>query len=149
MNNSQSRGFALSFILMTIIASATVLSGCEREEEERVPVVRPVKILVIGEGGGGRTLSYSGQIRAGETAEIGFEVAGRIIELPVTEGQAINEGDMVARLDPADFQARLDQATANHRQAQVTFERFEEIVESGAVSRQQLDRSGAGWSTIS
>ena len=30
-------------------------------------------------------------------------------------------------LDPADYQARLDQADANYRQAQTTFERYEEI----------------------
>lgn len=96
-------------------------------------------MMTIGESGAGRSLSYSGQIRAGETAELGFEVSGRIIELPVMEGQSVEKGDMLARLDPADFQTSLNQAQAEYRQAQTTYERYKEIVEQGAVSRQDLD----------
>lgn len=121
------------------IAGMTLLTACQQPVEEREPVVRPVRILTIGGAGEGATLSYSGQVRAGETAELGFEVPGRIIELPVVEGQAVAQGDLIARLDPADFQAQLDQADANYRQAQTTYERYEEIVERGAVSRQELD----------
>jgi RND family efflux transporter MFP subunit len=121
------------------IAVMMLLSACEQQVEERAPVVRPVRIMTIGEGGGGRSLSYSGQIRAGETAELGFEVPGRIIELPVIEGQQVKRGDMLARLDPADFQTSLNQAQANYRQAETTYERYKEIVEKGAVSRQELD----------
>ena len=130
---------ALSYVLLFIVGSTAVLSACQRQEVEREPVVRPIRILTIGDTGMGRSLAYSGQIRAGETAELGFEVAGRIIELPVIEGQQVEQGEILARLDPADFQARLDQADANYRQAQTTFERYKEIVERGAVSRQELD----------
>jgi len=139
MKISQLRNAALNYLLLVVVACTALLAGCQRQEEERAPVVRPVRIVTIGESGMGRSLAYSGQIRAGETAELGFEVAGRIIELPVIEGQQVSEGDMLARLDPADFQSQLDQADANYRQAQTTFERYKEIVERGAVSRQELD----------
>ena len=128
----------LPVVFLSILGLLTTVA-CERQVEERAPVVRPVRILTIGDGNVGRNLSYSGQLRAGETAELGFEVPGRIIELPVNEGQQVNQGDMLARLDPADFQAQLDQAEANFRQAETTFERYKEIVERGAVSRQELD----------
>ena len=138
MNISLLRNAALNHSLLLAVAFTAALAGCQQQEQERAPVVRPVRILTIGDGSIGRSLAFSGQVRAGETAELGFEVAGRIIELPVVEGQQVNQGDMLARLDPADFQARLDQADANYRQAQSTFERYMEIVERGAVSRQEL-----------
>lgn len=133
------RGSAFSHALLVIVGSMVVLPACQREEVEREPVVRPVRIVTIGDTGPGRQLAFSGSIRAGDSAELGFEVPGRIIELPVNEGQQVDEGDLIARLDPADFQSRLDQAEANYRQAQSTFERYKEIVERGAVSRQELD----------
>jgi RND family efflux transporter MFP subunit len=139
MNKLPLRGIVLNYVLLFIVASVTGLSACQRQEVEREPVVRPVRILTIGEAGVGRNLTYSGQIRAGETASLGFEVSGRIIDLPVIEGQQVSAGDLLARLDPADFQSQLDQAEANYRQAQTTFERYQEIVERGAVSRQELD----------
>jgi RND family efflux transporter MFP subunit len=120
-------------------AGTLLLAACERPVEERAPVVRPVKIMTIGGVGGSRILSFSSQIRAGRTAELGFEVPGRIIELPVTEGQDVNKGAMLARLDPADYRTAVDQAQAKFDQAQTTYERYKEIVEKGAVSRQDLD----------
>ena len=126
-------------LVLWACAGLLLLTACEQQVEERAPVVRPVRIITIGEGGGGRSLSYSGQIRAGETAELGFEVPGRIVELPVIEGQQVKQGDMLARLDPADFQTALDQSEAKFRQAETTYERYKEIVERGAVSRQELD----------
>ncbi len=95
--------------------------------------------MTIGAGGAGRSLSYSGQIRAGETAELGFEVPGRIVEFLVIEGQEVAKGDLLARLDPADFQSSLNHAEAEFRQTETTYERYKEIVERGAVSRQDLD----------
>ena len=121
------------------LAGMTLLTACEKQVEEREPVVRPVRILTIGGPASGRKLSYAGEIRAGETADLGFEVPGRIVEFLVIEGQEVEKGDLLARLDPADFQSQLDQADANFRQAKTTYERFEEIVERGAVSRQDLD----------
>ena len=133
------RHSALNFVIFIIVGGMAALAGCQREEVEREPVVRPVRIMTIGDAGAGQTLVFSGSIRAGDTAELGFEVQGRIIELPVTEGQQVSQGDLIARLDPADFQSQVDQAEANYRQAQSTFERYKEIVERGAVSRQELD----------
>ena len=130
---------ALVYTLLFVAGSTIVLSACQREEVEREPVVRPVRIVTIGDAGSGRSLSFSGSIRAGETAELGFEVSGRIIELPIDEGQQVSAGELLARLDPADFQSQLDQAEANFRQAETTFERYKDIVERGAVSRQELD----------
>ena len=95
--------------------------------------------MTIGADGAGRSLSFSGQIRAGKTAELGFEVPGRIIELSIIEGQDVNQGDMLARLDPADFQTAVNQEQSKFNQAQTTYERYKEIVEKGAVSRQDLD----------
>ena len=125
MNISHLRKAVLYYSLLLVVAFTAVLAGCERQEQERTSAVRPVRILTIGDGSIGRSLAYSGQIRAGETAELGFEVAGRIIELPVKEGQQVNEGDMLARLDPADYQAGLNQAEAelvdNQRQRGESF----------------------------
>ena len=124
----------IKFKACTLLAFAgmVLLAACEKQVEEREPVVRPVRILTIGGPGDGRKLSYAGEIRAGETADLGFEVPGRIVEFLVIEGQEVVKGDLLARLDPADFQAQLDQADANYRQAVTTYERYKEIVESGA-----------------
>ena len=61
-------------------------------------------------------LSLSGNIEAHESL-VGFKVAGRIVDLPVEEGQQVQQGALLARLDDADYQqkVRIDQAAMGVR----------------------------------
>ena len=122
------------------LITVTFSTGCEKEVPEQAPVVRPIKILTVQGGGAGRVQEYAGQIAAGDTADIGFEVSGRIVEFLVTEGQEVERGEVLAKLDPADYQSGLNQADADYRAAESKFRRYEELAESGAVSRQDLDQ---------
>jgi len=51
-------------------------------------------------------LTLSGNIEAHESL-VGFKVAGRIVELPVEEGQQVEQGALLARLDEADLKQRI------------------------------------------
>jgi HlyD family secretion protein len=51
-------------------------------------------------------LTLSGNIEAHESL-VGFKVQGRIVELPVEEGQQVEQGALLARLEDADFQQRV------------------------------------------
>ena len=66
------------------------------------------------------TLRLSGNIEAHESV-VGFKVQGRIIELPVQEGQWVDAGTLVARLDGDDYrrQAELDEAALRVQRAQL------------------------------
>jgi RND family efflux transporter MFP subunit len=122
------------------IFSVLLLAGaCSQETPERAPVIRPVKILTVASFEGGATVEYPAVVRAGETVDLSFEVAGRIVELPINEGQDVKRGDLIARLDPADFQQALNEAQARFTAAKAEFERFAELVKTGAVARRQVD----------
>jgi RND family efflux transporter MFP subunit len=122
-----------------ICLGVTLLAACEQAPVESPEIVRPVRILTISDLGSGDSLSYPGEIRGAQNVDLAFEVAGRIIEMPVKEGMDVAEGDVLARLDPADFQSALDAAEARFRQSKETFDRFSEVFERGAISRQELD----------
>ena len=51
-------------------------------------------------------LKLSGNIEAHESL-VSFKVMGRIIELPVDEGMAMKTGDLLARLDNADYRQQV------------------------------------------
>jgi len=63
-------------------------------------------------------LTLSGNIEAHESL-VGFKVLGRIVELPVEEGQQVEQGALLARLDDADFaqHVRVDQASVAVRES--------------------------------
>ena len=128
-----------TFSLGLLGLCAALLAACEKEAAEVPEVVRPVRVLEITGLQGGETLSYPGEIQGAQNAELAFEVAGRLIELPAEEGIAVDEGQLLAKLDPADYQSALDAAQARYNSAKETFERFSEVFERGAISRQDLD----------
>jgi HlyD family secretion protein len=63
-------------------------------------------------------LTLSGNIEAHESL-VGFKVPGRIVELPVEEGQQVEQGALLARLDDADYKqrVRIDEATVRVRES--------------------------------
>ncbi len=117
----------------------TLLAACEKAPVEKSEVVRPVRIFTISELRAGDSLEFPGEIAGVQNADLAFEVAGRLIELPIKEGVNVTQNQLLARLDPTDFQASLDAAEARFRQSKETFERFSEVFEKGAISRQELD----------
>jgi multidrug efflux system membrane fusion protein len=84
-------------------------SSCGRKEEAPPAreVVRPVKMLTVAAGGAGREISFPGRVRASRRVELSFKVSGPLVELPAEEGQAMSRGDLLARIDPRDFETRV------------------------------------------
>jgi HlyD family secretion protein len=77
-------------------------------------------------------LTLSGNIEAHESL-VGFKVPGRIVELPVEEGQQVAQGALLARIDDADLQqkVRVDEATVRVRESSLALTlagtRFQEV----------------------
>jgi len=124
------------FSIAGLCLGATLLAACEKSPVEKSQVIRPVRIVTVSALGAGDTLSYPGEIQGIQTAELAFEVPGRMIEMPIREGVNVEQGQILVKLDPTDYQASLDAAEARYRQSKDTFERFSEVFEKGAISRQ-------------
>mgnify|MGYP002630873894 CR=1 FL=1 len=101
-----------------------------------------------------------GEIEPNVKVDVSAEVSARILELPFREGENVRQGDMIIRLDAADFQARLESSEARRdaerfrlqseqsriagpisslSNAQERLRRQEQLFETGDISRQNLD----------
>jgi len=58
------------------------------------------------------TVTASGQIAPQTSVDISSDVQGRIVEIPVREGDVVRRGDLVLRIDPSQFDARVASAQA-------------------------------------
>ena len=93
-------------------------------------------------------LPISGSLRAANSAIVKARVAGEVQALSLREGDPVQEGQIVARIDPTDAQARLRQAQqqAESAKAQIdiarkTFDNNSALVAQGFISRSALDTS--------
>ncbi len=82
------------------------LVGCQ-EEVEQVAVVRPVKTIVLGESTQSRGRVFPGIMQAARRARLSFRVSGPLVELAVNRGDQVRQGDLLAQIDPRDFDTRV------------------------------------------
>lgn len=127
-----------------LLGVPVLLLACGEEQEQAAPeVVRPVKTMVIPapESGGIRT--FPARIESQRRAEVSFRVPGKLKELPVKEGALVEQDQMIAQLDPTDYQLVVDEREATLFRAQRDFERAKPLAEKGYVTKRELDRREA------
>lgn len=69
--------------------------------------------------------TYTGEVAARRSSDLGFEQAGTLIEILVDEGDTVAIGSALARLDTRSLQAQRQQLEAERRQAQARFQELQ------------------------
>jgi len=142
-------------IVCLIAAFAFFLTSCGKKEEPKATkeVVRPVKTMTVTSAGEALKRTYPGTVRAAQRADLAFQVDGPLIKLPVEEGQKVKKGDLIARIDPRDFQTNLRNAEGQLARdeaaltlAQSEYDRVLRIQkrDPGAVSGMMVDEKREG-----
>lgn len=133
--------------LVLACAGSMLLTACSKTEEMPPPASRPVKIFTVEGLSGTAIRRFPGSVRASERAELSFRVPGQLQEILVREGDNAKEGDLLARLDPTDYQIAVDDRQATFDNAQRNFNRARELIEDGNISKLDYDRMEAEFRT--
>ena len=128
----------LSLLLTGLLALGLGACGGEQEEEQ-APVVRPAKLLTVGSASQRREMSFPAVVRATQSAELTFPVAGEVVELNVLEGAEVNKGDQIARLDGRNARNSLTQAQAELENTRTEYERAKRLRDQDAISQSVLE----------
>ncbi|TNF99923.1 MAG: efflux RND transporter periplasmic adaptor subunit [Gammaproteobacteria bacterium] len=133
---------------ISALALVVMLSGCGKNEPQEVAEpIRPVKTVVIEALGGKKIREFPGLVGASQRAEMSFRVAGQLAELPVREGDQIESGQTIARLDETDFKIALNDSKATYDKALADFKRAKELLPQGHISRSDYDKIDAHHKT--
>jgi multidrug efflux system membrane fusion protein len=118
-----------------------------RAAQPAAPAGVPVSIAAAGRRDLPIYLTGLGTVQASFTIGIHSQVDGKLQEVLFTEGQHVNKGDVLARIDPRLFQAALDQAKAKKVQddallsaAEKDMVRFQALVLKSFETQQNVDR---------
>ena len=126
------------------------LGGCGGDPMPEKSAVRPVKALIVGDVTQITSRTFPGRAKATREVDLAFRVAGPLITRPVDVGDEVEEGHMVARVDPRDFevalrnaQGQLAEAKAASTRAESDFARLTRIYKQdpGATSEAAIDQA--------
>src|SRR5690606_16161034 len=105
------------------------------------------------------TVAATGKIQPEVEVALSSEVSGEIIALPIKEGQAVEKGDLLVKINPdliqatvsqsqaglQNVRAQLAQAEASEHNAKLNYERSKTLFEKGVISKSEWDKSVADY----
>ena len=150
----------LGGVVVVLIIAASLFGG-ERELPEVKTTTTSIKTII-------ERVSASGKIQPELEVNISAEVSGQLIELPVVEGDRVNEGDLLAQINPdvyiaarnraqaavntalsnlSSSKAMLATSEANLFVAEQSWARSQQLFKNGVISQADYDQAEAAIHT--
>lgn len=140
-------GSAIGLILLLVGLKKGGVIG-NNDESKVVELSKVAQTTIV------ETVSATGKIQPEIEVKISSEVSGEIIALPIKEGQQVEKGDLLVRINPDLYEsgvnrsvasmsttkAGLSQADAQVKEAKANYDRNKKLFEKGIISKSEWDR---------
>jgi len=153
--SSTRRTLAVIVVLIAVIGALYYVfggPGAQQRRAGRFGAEGPVPVLVATATRADVPvyLDAVGTIKALNTVTVRPQVDGKLLSVNFKEGDDVKKGDVLARIDPAIYQAQLDQAVAKKAQdeaqlanSKIDLDRYEKLAATAAINKQQADTQRA------
>lgn len=136
----------LIIVLLVVGKKAGWFGASANLREIEVTELVPLEIV--------ETVAATGKIQPETEVKLSSEVSGEIIELPIVEGQLVEKGDLLVRINPDLYQSSLQrsraglqnvrashaQAEASLRESKANYDRNKVLFERGVISKAEWDK---------
>ena len=134
MKNSLLSSIILKLVFISFCGceSQAKSNGESRHHEHKILVTSPLRKTVIS------TQQYVCQIHSCQHIEVRALEGGYLDEIRVKEGQEVTKGDLMFKILPTLYQAKLASEDAEAQRNQIVFDNAQNLTDKGIVSLQQL-----------
>lgn len=87
------------------------------------------------------SVRLSGRTSANREVHIKAEISAKVIDIPVKKGAMVKKGDIILKLDPRDWPARVEQAQANLKQRQLEMKSVQNLKKKNLANQAQITRA--------
>jgi RND family efflux transporter MFP subunit len=129
---------------LTVVLMA---GGCSKQAVKDPRLQSPRVEVFKAKAAGSNSRTFTGIVEARVQSDLGFRVAGKILERSVDVGQRVQKGQLLMRLDPEDLrlsaaaqQANVEAARAKYTQANADERRSAMLVKSSVISPREYDQ---------
>ncbi|MBR3371066.1 MAG: efflux RND transporter periplasmic adaptor subunit [Rhodobacteraceae bacterium] len=136
------RQFALLVLLSFLLAGCMPDASADTSDTSAKPAPLVVPLITVATDTTTSSRSFIGRVRPRSTVDLAFQVDGQLIERPVSEGDRIDTGALIARLDPVSYELAVARAEAVNAQVLAEYERANTLVDR-VSTRARLDTAEA------
>ncbi|MBI5692301.1 MAG: efflux RND transporter periplasmic adaptor subunit [Verrucomicrobia bacterium] len=127
----------------TALVALVLASGCQRDHLESTLEPRSIRTHVARAQEVPVEVIASGAIEAIGKADIAFQVPGRVVSVEIADGALVRQGQLLARLDPADFEKNLTIAEAQFEEVKSRHARLGRMRTAGSLTETDFDKINA------
>ncbi|MFI3258776.1 MAG: efflux RND transporter periplasmic adaptor subunit [Rikenellaceae bacterium] len=127
-----------------ILFSALILGSCAEQSREAQGARRVNSEVVEALSQETTSTSYPAKLYAAKESNCSFRVAGIIEKIEVREGQRVTNGEVIAKLDPRDYEVQLAATTAEYKAISSEADRVIALYAKESVTENDFDKATNG-----
>ncbi|MCU4157266.1 efflux RND transporter periplasmic adaptor subunit [Carboxylicivirga sp. A043] len=133
----------LNFLLMGSLA----FYGCQNKTEQKA-AIRPVKVYstISNYGIDNRTL-IPATINEKRETKLAFRVKGPLMQLNDIIGDYVEQGQVIAQIDPRDYKIAVESTQATHKLAKAEYQRYKTLLEKESVAVSTYDQVESNYTS--
>lgn len=134
----------ISLVALLILIGLS-FAGCGHQEATVKEEPRYIKVMQPGGTEMSQEYVFNGQLKEKREVNVAFKVGGQVLEILVDEGDYVQEGQVIARIDKRDYKIQLQKATAQYNQMKGEYERYQQLYEKKKLPVNTLEKLKAGY----
>lgn len=140
----------MKFLLFTVLLAAMATTSCKRADPATAASATPPPMQVVAIPASRQpvteTLSLIGSLAANEQIELKAETDGIVEKINFDEGQPVEAGRLLVKLDDTKARAQLAEAKANYALSKGNYDRAKQLLNDKLISQQEFDQTAASFS---
>ena len=136
----------IHILLINLVCLCLVSCSTQTQDNSKI---KTVKTDTVRANSTNSLLQYPGRVKAAEDVSLAFRVSGTIRKIHVNDGQAVKAGQLLAELDPTDYQIQLNATEAQYKQIKSEAERVIALYNDGGTTPVAYDKAVYGLEQIS
>ena len=131
----------VSVLFVSVLGLLNISASDAREPSANATAISSVRVETLGELAPAMSRRFVGRVDAVSNVNLSFQVAGRLINLPIQQGRLLPKGSLLAELDANDYKLALDQAKVRLKQAQRDVDRKHSLLKNNSVPKAVVDEA--------